>query len=69
MPAQNAPDHVLVEVDAEGAEDLLRDLATAEIWVASFHLDHRLDQLPGRTLGSGTTSSSWSIEKVILSHH
>ncbi|MFZ0247136.1 hypothetical protein [Candidatus Binatus sp.] len=31
---QNAPDDILVELDAEGIRDLLGDLAAAEVWVA-----------------------------------
>ncbi len=45
MARQDAPDDILVELDAEGIGDLLGDLAAAEVWVAPFHLDHRVDQL------------------------
>jgi len=30
---------------AEGVRDLLGNFAAAEVWVAPFHLDHRVDQL------------------------
>ncbi len=42
---QNTPDDILVDLDAECACDLLGNLAAAEIRVAPFHLNHRIDQL------------------------
>ncbi len=42
---ENTPDDILVELNAEGVRDLLGDLAAAEVRVAPFHLDHRVDQL------------------------
>jgi hypothetical protein len=41
---QNATYDILVDLDAECACDLLGDLAAAEVRVAPFHLDHRIDQ-------------------------
>jgi len=51
IPGKSAIRHT--QVDAEGIRDLLGDLAAAEVWVAPFHLDHRVDLLSGRTLKSG----------------
>jgi len=42
---QNAPDDILIDLDAECACDLLGNLAAAEVRVAPFHLDYRIDQL------------------------
>jgi hypothetical protein len=42
---QNAPDDILIDRDAESACDLLGNLAAAEVRVAPFHPDQRIDQL------------------------
>jgi len=63
---ENTPDDILVELNAEGVRDLLSDLATAEERVAPFHLDHRVDQLSGWTLGSGATAPPRAVEQTIF---
>src|SRR5271156_2537782 len=50
-----SPDDILVDFEAECVRDLLGNLAAAHAWVASFHLDHRSNQLAGRTFGPRTT--------------
>jgi len=60
---------MLLERNAEGAKDLLCDLAVAEVRVAPFHLDHRVDQLSRRALGSWAPTWPGAEEQTIFSLH
>src|SRR5271157_1757544 len=46
---EDAPDDILVDLEAECAGDLLGNFTAAQTWVAPFHLDHRCNQLAGGT--------------------
>jgi hypothetical protein len=55
VAGENAPNNVLIDLDAERQGDLLRDSWTAPGWIAIIHLDHGFNQFVAGSLGSGLT--------------
>ncbi len=54
---ENAPHNILIDIDAKGPGNLLRDLGTAEPGVAVFYIQNELNKLWRRPLGSGFSLS------------
>jgi hypothetical protein len=63
---EDAPDHVLVDLDLEREGDLLCDSRTAEAGIATLDLQHCGDQFLGRPLGARAIPPPRRKEKVIL---
>lgn len=57
MAGENAPNNVLIDLDAERQGDLLRNSRAAPGLIAILHLDHNFNQFVAGSLGSGLTSS------------
>src|SRR5215813_2536356 len=47
---ENAPNHVLIDLEAEGQGDLLRDSRTAPTGITLFHFDNRFNEFLSRSL-------------------
>ena len=67
IPYENAPDDILIKVDAECAGDLLGDLAAVKVRIAPLHLYNSIYQFFCWTLGPRATSSFCAVKKLILS--
>jgi len=64
---ENAPNNVLIDLDAERQGDLLRDARTAPGWISILHLDNGFNQfLPG-SLRSRLTSALGLEKQAIFS--
>jgi hypothetical protein len=57
VAGENAPNNVLIDLDAERQGDLLGDSRTAPGWIAILHLDHGFNEFFAGSLGSGLTTA------------
>lgn len=59
MNAQDSPNDIFVDVDAESQGDLFSDSRTPPRGIAALHFDNGLDQLLRRSLRAGPHSAPW----------
>src|SRR5258706_3366224 len=59
MKRQNPTDHVPVDLDTEGQNDLLRDSWTSPSGITPFHLDDYIDKFSSGPFRTGPTLSTW----------
>lgn len=54
MHGEHTAHHILVDLQAEGTGDLMRDARTTEAEIAALHFDDGGDECRGGTVGTGS---------------